>query len=213
VKRSIRRFSKPLADLRDRDANEGDTRLLVTDFLCEALGYDKYEDLTTEYLVKGEFADYGIRIDRQLVGFIEVKRIAQQLLERHLRQVQNYAVNEGVEWMILTNGAVWQVYHLTAGLPVSVDLVIDVDLFSDVSTAKKADDLFYLTREAMKRERLNDLWKERAATSPSALAKIVLSEPVVDAVRRAVRRNSGLNPDADAVLDALRTQVIRPDLV
>ena len=53
VKAAIKKFSKPLADLRDRDANEGDTRLLVTDFLCEGLGFDKYTELTTEYRVKG----------------------------------------------------------------------------------------------------------------------------------------------------------------
>jgi len=48
LKTAIRRFSKPLADLVARDANEGDTRLLVTDFLCDGLGFDKYADLTTE---------------------------------------------------------------------------------------------------------------------------------------------------------------------
>jgi hypothetical protein len=67
-----------LAELIARDANEGDTRLLVTDFLCDGLGYDKYEDLTTEYQVKGEFADYGIRIAKQLVAFIEVKPLHDQ---------------------------------------------------------------------------------------------------------------------------------------
>ena len=48
LKVALRKFSKQLADLAERDANEGDTRLLVTDFLCEGLGYDKYADLTTE---------------------------------------------------------------------------------------------------------------------------------------------------------------------
>jgi Type I restriction enzyme R protein N terminus (HSDR_N) len=108
VRSAVRRFARPLADLIDRDANEGDTRLLVTDFLCEALGYDKYEDLTTEYQVRGEFADYGVRIDKQLVAFVEVKRAATKLGAKHLRQVEMYSVNEGVEWMILTNGQVWQ---------------------------------------------------------------------------------------------------------
>src|SRR4051812_38337438 len=72
VKAGIRKFAKPLADMVERDANEGDTRLLVTDFLCDVLGFDKYENLTTEYQVKGEFADYGIRLDKQLVAFLEV---------------------------------------------------------------------------------------------------------------------------------------------
>ena len=35
------------------DSNEGDTRLLATDFLCDGLGFDQYADLTTEYQVKG----------------------------------------------------------------------------------------------------------------------------------------------------------------
>jgi hypothetical protein len=52
---------------------------LVTDFLCEAFGYSNYEELTTEYQVKGEFADYGVRLDEQLVAFIEVKRFTTRL--------------------------------------------------------------------------------------------------------------------------------------
>ncbi|MGW5263029.1 hypothetical protein ACWEQG_18805 [Microbispora sp. NPDC004025] len=132
IRTAIRRYGKPLSDLIARDANEGDTRLLVTDFLCEGLGYDKYEDLTTEYQVKGEFADYGIRVDKQLAAFIKVKRCTQKLGVKHLRQVQMYAVNEGVEWMVLTNGQVWQVYHLTGGLPVVVDLALEIDLLDRV---------------------------------------------------------------------------------
>src|SRR5215211_5266456 len=74
VRGSLRKFSRPLADLVSRDSNEGDTRLIVTDFLCDVLGFDKYSDLTTEYQVRGEFADYGVRIEKQLVALIEVKR-------------------------------------------------------------------------------------------------------------------------------------------
>ncbi len=45
VRAGIRKFSKPLADLVARDANEGDTRLLITDFLCDALACDLTMDL------------------------------------------------------------------------------------------------------------------------------------------------------------------------
>jgi Type I restriction enzyme R protein N terminus (HSDR_N) len=170
LKTAIRRYSKPLADLVARDANEGDTRLLVTDFLCDGLGFDKYADLTTEYQVKGEFADYGLRIDRELVAFIEVKRVATKLSTRHLRQVEMYAVNEGVEWIILTNGAVWQVYHITGGLPVVIDLALEVDLLGDEPPAHKVNQLFYLSRESLKKRQIDELWKARRATSPASLA-------------------------------------------
>src|SRR5687767_14120380 len=101
MKAAIKRFAKPLADLVARDANEGDTRLLVTDMLCEGFGFDKYAELTTEYRVKGEFADYGIRLYKELIAFLEVKRLTTKLAAKHLRQVETYAVNEGVEWVIL----------------------------------------------------------------------------------------------------------------
>lgn len=211
VRAAVRRFSKPLVDLVARDANEGDTRLLITDFLCEGLGYDKYEDLTTEYQVKGEFADYGIRIDKQLIAFIEVKRCSQKLNTKHLRQVQMYAVNEGVEWMILSNGQVWQVYHMTAGLPVIIDLALEVDLLGEASLAAKTDALFYLTKEAFKRRLIDDLWKARAATSPRVLAQVLASDAVVDAVRKELRRQTGYNADSAEIHRVLRAEVLRPE--
>lgn len=211
----LRKFAKPLADLVERDANEGDTRVLVTDMLCDALGYDKYEDLTTEYAVRGEFADYGIRIDKQLVAFVEVKRAAQNLHQRHLRQVETYAVKEGVEWMILTNGRVWDVYHVTtsAGNPVETNLVISVDLMDERTVAQKAGDLFYVHKNAMKRDLVKELWQHRAATAPEALVDVLLSDTVLDELRKEIRRRSGYNPDTAELAATLREGVIRNELL
>lgn len=213
VRTAVRRFHKPLNDLVERDANEGDTRLLVTDFLCDGLGFDKYEDLTTEYQVKGEFADYGIRIDKQLIAFIEVKRCTQKLGIRQLRQVQMYAVNEGVEWMILTNGQVWQVWHLTGGLPVVVDLALEVDLLGDAAAAQKADALFHLSKDAIKRRLLDELWRAKAATSPKSLASIMLSDSVIEALRKELRRQTGYNGDPAELKKTVCEEVVRPELV
>jgi predicted type IV restriction endonuclease len=202
-----------LLDLVERDANEGDTRLLVTDFLCDGLGFDKYEDLTTEYQVKGEFADYGIRIEKQLIAFIEVKRCTQKLGARHLRQVQMYAVNEGVEWMILTNGQVWQVWHLTGGLPVVVDLALEVDLLGEGTIAQKVDSLFHLSKDAIRRRLLDELWKAKAATAPKSLATIVLSDSVIEAVRKELRRQTAYNVDLTELRRVLSNEVIRSELL
>jgi hypothetical protein len=213
VRAAIRRFGRPLSDLVARDANEGDTRLLITDFLCEGLGYDKYEDLTTEYRVRGEFADYGIRVEKQLVAFIEVKRCTTKLGPKHLRQVEMYAVNEGVEWMILTNGQVWQVYHLTAGLPVTIDRALEVDLLADGGVVQKVDSLFYLTREAFKRRLIDDLWRTKAATSPKSLSSILTSDTILEQIRKELRRQTGHNIDSEKIGELLRQTVIRSEIV
>ncbi|WP_181158166.1 type I restriction enzyme HsdR N-terminal domain-containing protein [Microbacterium sp. MYb64] len=215
IKTALRRFQRPLSDLVDRDANEGDTRLLVTDFLCDALGYDKYEDLTTEFAVRGEFADYGVRIDKQLVAFIEVKRVAQKLNARHLRQVETYAVKEGLEWVILTNGQIWQAYHISAGTgqQVSTTLALEVDLLGDESPSKKTATLFHLHRSALKRNTIDELWKRQTATAPAALASVLTADTVLDAIRKEIRRGSGFNADPADIATTLTRSVIRGELL
>ncbi|MEO8093344.1 MAG: type I restriction enzyme HsdR N-terminal domain-containing protein [Pseudolysinimonas sp.] len=215
IKSGIRKFAKPLAELVARDANEGDTRLLITDFLCEALGYDKFEDLTTEYAVRYEFADYGIRINKQLTAFIEVKRAAQELSAKHLRQVETYAVKEGLEWLILTNGQHWRVYHVTAatGRQVQTQLSFAVDLLGDESPTKKTDKLFLIHRESFKKNLIADDWRGKAATTPAAIAQSLLSTAVLDAIRKDIRTRTKFNAEADDLAHLIREEVLRPGLV
>lgn len=207
----IKKYAKPLADLCDRDANEGDTRLIVTDFLCEGLGYDKYAELTTEYRVKGEFADFGIRLDQQMFAFIEVKRVNTKLGEKHLRQVQTYALNEGCEWVLLTNGHDWQLYHLTASLPVQTHLVLEADLLSDEPINQKITKFFHLSRESMKRGQMNVLFEAKRATTPKALADLIFAPPVLDALRKELKKKTGQSIDNRELLDLLKSTVIKDD--
>ncbi|HEY0259382.1 MAG TPA: hypothetical protein VGC18_05970 [Lacisediminihabitans sp.] len=215
IKGAIRKFAKPLQDIVSRDANEGDTRLLVTDFLCSGLGYDKFEDLTTEFAVRGEFADYGVRIEKQLAAFIEVKRAAQKLNVRHLRQVETYAVKEGLEWIMLTNGQTWQAYHVYAktGQQVATHLALEVDILGDEPIGKKVDSFLFLHRDGFKRGLIDDLWKRKAATAPTSLADVLLTDSVLDAVRKEIRRSSGYNPEPEELARIIRNEVVRPDLL
>lgn len=211
IRQAIKRYSRPLADLAARDANEGDTRLLVTDFLCDGLGYDKYADLTTEYRVKGEFADFGIRMDGESQAFIEVKRVGTKIGPKHLRQIQSYCANEGVQWMILTNGSEWQVYHLSDTVPLVNELLVSVDLLGPEGPAAKISKLFYLSREAMKRNQMEELWKAKRATCPQALGELLRSPALIEAMRKELRRRTGYKIEAGEIIRLLDETVLRPD--
>lgn len=65
---------------------------------------------------------------------------------------------------ILTNGHVWQVWHLTAGLPVVLDLALEVNLLGEGGLAQKADTLVYLSKDAFRRRLIDELWHAKAAT-------------------------------------------------
>ena len=211
LRTGLHHFQKPLADLLQRDVNEADTRLFVTDFLCEVLSFDKYADLTSEYPVKGECVDYSLHLDKEIVAFVEIKRVNMNLSPKHLRQAQTYAVNEGVEWLILTNGSQWQLYHLSGGLPIITDLVLEADLLSDQPPHVKVESFFYLTKESVKRGKLDDLWQAQRATSPKSFARVLLSPTVLNAIRKELRRLTGFRVDNEEIARLLTEHCIRPE--
>jgi hypothetical protein len=108
---------------------------------------------------------------------------------------------------------VWQVWHLTGGLPVVVDLALEVDLLGDATAAQKANDLFYLSKEAIKRGLLDELWRTKAATSPKSLANVMLSDSMIEALRKELRKQTGYNGDLSKLKKSVCEEVIRPELV
>ena len=146
----------PLADLVARDANEGD-RPAGHRLPLRWLGLRQVR--RPDHRVPGQGRVRRLRVAHRprAGGLHEVKRVATKLSTRHLRQVEMYAVNEGVEWIILTNGAVWQVYHITGGLLVVIDLALEVDLLGEEPPAHKVSQLFYLSRESLKKRQIDEL--------------------------------------------------------
>jgi hypothetical protein len=208
VRAAVQDFAGPVTGLAARDADEDDTRRLVTGFLRDGLGYGQ-ADLTADYQVKGEFAGYGVRIAHRLVAFIEVKRAAAGLGPQHLRRAEMHAASEGVEWVILTNGQVWQAWHLTAGPPAVLDLVLDADLLGEGGPAQ-ADALFQLSKEAFRHHVIDGLWRVRAATSATSLATVITSDPVIGQIRKELRRRTGHDVDPAELGDLIRSSVLRP---
>jgi hypothetical protein len=203
IKAGHAKIAKRLQEAQTSDLNEADTSALVAHILQTLLGYDPLDDLTQQYKVRGLFADYGVKIDGQLVAFVEVKSARTVLNDRHLRQVEQYATREGIDWLILTNAARWQVYHVTFTKPIRRDLVMDVDL-NETPTAQLVEQFYYLSRESLKRREVERLWRERTAVGPSNLVKVLFSAPVLDRIRKELRAITGCNPSPEDLAQSIR---------
>ena len=123
LSKTIGKFQNVLRVAKDRDINEGDTGAIVVDILSEVFGFDKYVEITSEYAIRGTYCDLAIRTNGKIQYLIEVKAIGLDLKEHHLRQVVDYGANQGVQWVILTNGILWEIYRIRFEKPINYDLV------------------------------------------------------------------------------------------
>jgi 2-hydroxy-3-keto-5-methylthiopentenyl-1-phosphate phosphatase len=190
---NLKKFQPILTATKARDAGEADTSTVVKDILSDLFGYDKYTEITSEYAIKGTYCDLAIKLDGELRILVEVKAIGLELKDAHVKQAVDYAANQGVDWVILTNGVGWRVYRVLFDKPIGQDLVYECDLLT-VATRNRdqVEALFLLSKEGHHKSALQEYHAQRQAMGRHYLAAVILSDSVVDVIRRELRR---LSPD------------------
>lgn len=212
---SIKRFQPILASARSRDVNESDTVTIITDMLADVFGFDKYSEITSEYSIRGTFVDLAIKIENKLQLLIEVKAIGLELKDAYIKQAVDYAANEGVEWVVLANGALWNVYKISFGKPVGFDLVLQIDFMSlSPKNASHLESLYLLTKEGIGKSVLGDYHTQRQALSRFFIGAITLSEPVLDVIRRELRKISpDVKIDNEQIKEVLVQEIIKREVM
>lgn len=198
----LKRFQPILSAAKARDVNESDTVVIITDLLHDIFGYDKYSEITSEHMIRSTFCDLAIKIDGTLALLIEAKAIGLDLKDAHVKQAVDYAANQGVDWVALTNGIIWRVYSVVFKKPIEHELVVEFDLLA--MSPRKADDLellALLSKEGWQKARLGDYHSQKQALNRFTLGAVLLSDPVLEVARREVRR---LAPEVKVDIEGLR---------
>lgn len=202
----IKRYQPILLNAKSRDIGETDTVTVIKDMLADVFGYDKYSELTSEYAIRGTYCDLAIKLDNKLSTLIEVKAVGIELKDQHIKQAVDYAANQGVDWVLLTTGMRWCVYHVFFTKPIQHELVVDID-FSKVNPRSDADvEMLYLwCKEGWQRSALGEFHAQKQALSRYLLGAILLSDPVTDVVRRELRR---VTPDIKITNEQIRDVLV-----
>lgn len=194
--KGVKKFQPVLQKALAADVNESDTVTIITDMLCEIFGYDKYENITSEFAIKKTYCDLAIKLQDKIPFLIECKAIALELKDDYVRQATNYAADSGIEWVVLTNGLIWKVYHITFGKPIDKELVYEFNM-CELNTKKQSDIelLYYLSIEAFaqnSKATLEDLRKQKQILNRFIIGQVILTDSGIDGIRKCVRR---LYPD------------------
>jgi predicted type IV restriction endonuclease len=213
ISTGIKKFQPILEAAKSRDVNESDTVVIVADMLQEIFGYDKYSDITSEHAIRGTFCDLAIRIDGALSLLIEIKAIGLELKDNFVKQAIDYAANQGCDWVVLTNGICWRIYKVTFAKPIDHELVLELN----ISTINHRSDshlelLWLLAKEGWQKARIGEYHSQRQALSRFSLAALMVSDTVLDVLRRELRRVSpGVKVETSEIKDVLINEVLKRD--
>ena len=211
----LKRYQPILLAARDRDVGETDTVTIIKDMMADIFGYDKYSELTSEYAIRGTYCDLAVKLDGKLSTLIEVKAIGIDLKEQHVKQAVDYAANKGTDWVLLTNGVRWCVYHVYFTRPIQTELVVDLDVMQ-LNHRSQADleKLYLWCKEGWQRSALGDFHTQKQALSRFFLGALILNDSVVDVIRRELRRVSpDVKIDNDQIRTVLSNEVIKREVL
>ncbi|MFO1021381.1 MAG: type I restriction enzyme HsdR N-terminal domain-containing protein [Planctomycetales bacterium] len=185
IANGIKRFQPILTAAKSRDVGESDTVTIVVDMLAEIFGYDKYSEITSEHAIRGTFCDLATKLDGVLQMLIEVKAVGLELKDQHVKQAIDYAANQGVDWVILTNGMIWRVYKITYSKPIDAELVVEIAFASlNAKSDKDVECLYLFAKEGWLKSVLGEYHSQKQALSRFFLGAMVLSDPVLEVIRR-----------------------------
>jgi len=215
ISQNLKKFQSILESAKTRDVTEADTVTIIKDMLSDIFGYDKYSEITSEYAIRGTYCDLAIKLDGKVSLLIEAKAIGIELKENHVKQAIDYASNLGIDWVVLTNGIIWNVYHVIFSKPIEKELIVSFDAINlKPRQDKDIETIYLLCKEGWQKSVLSDYKTQQEALSRYTIGALLQSETLIDVLRRELRRISPeIKIEEQSIKDVLINEVIKREVL
>ena len=210
IRKSLLAAQNMIGAIAKTDSNEAETRRRIERIFESIMGYDVLKHITREHAIHGvgdsEYCDFAIQLndDESIPSMlVEIKRVGFDLAIKHLKQAASYAINIGCEWVLLTNGKEWRLYHISFGQPPQTKLVESWNLISDELPilAAKFDLISYRN---IKKHGLDRLWQKSNILTPHNMLKAILSEESIRLIGRGLKKLTAVSVTPEEIVGAVR---------
>lgn len=198
IANELKRFQAHVQTLasRGKSATEEDARILINDILSYVLGYDKYNDLKTEYKEKNDRIDYVIKLSEgpnarkkdKFDFIIEAKSTAVELKQDHINQTLSYCLNMSVDYFILTNAKDWKLFKvINTKAKKEADLIWEYNISQGTDYDTMAEEMYTISKQAYTDrawEQVSDISK---ATDVGEIMALIYSDKFVRQVCRSLK--------------------------
>lgn len=214
LSKQLSAFQKILHDAKNRDVNESDTVTIITDMLADLFGFDKYTEVTSEQAIRGTYCDLAVKLDGATKYLVEVKAIGLTLKENHLRQAMNYGANQGIPWVVLTNSINWELYRIKFERPIDCEHTCSINILE--MNPRKSDDierLYLLCKEGLAKDAIDEFHEHIQNVNRFLIGAIVRSDPVLNVLRREIRRLAPTTKVSTDEIAELLPEVLKRDVI
>ena len=193
------------------DGNEAETRTRISYTFEKLMGYNIFEHITQEYAIHGAgetvHCDFAVQFGRGESSkpeiIVEIKRVNIDLMPKHIRQVASYTIDIGCDWMLLTNGREWRLYHISFGKPPQTKLVDSWNLISD-DPAALAEKFNLICYKNIKKGGLARLWEKSNVLTAHNVLSVILSAESITFIRRRLKRKTDVTVSPEEIIGAVR---------
>jgi len=211
VRKAILKARSLIEAVAKADGNETETRKHVNHIFGTVMGYDIFKHITSEYAISSVgdtlHCDIAVKIEREETSapalLVELKRVNIDLTSKHLRQAASYAIDIGGEWVLLTNGREWKLYHISFGKPPQTKLTDSWSLISD-DPAILAEKFNLIGYKNIKKGGLDKLWEKSNVLTAHNILKVILSEESIKLIRREIKRATDVTVSPEEIVGAVR---------
>jgi len=193
------------------DGNEAETRTRISYIFEKLMGYNIFEHITQEYAIHGAgetvHCDFALQFGRGESSkpeiIVEIKRVNIDLMPKHIGQVASYTIDIGCDWMLLTNGREWRLYHISFGKPPQTKLVDSWNLISD-DPAALAEKFNLICYKNIKKGGLVQLWEKSNVLTAHNILSVILSADSIAFIRRKLKRTTDISVSPEEIIGAVR---------
>lgn len=172
-------------------------------FFQDVLCWD-FLDITSEFKIKSTYCDLAIKFEGDILLLIEVKAVGLNLKDEHARQAINYAANEGVKFVLLTNGESYRLYRVDLADKIIETQVFEFSLESELSLDDYTE-LYLISKYSLIRGQIEEYWQQEETLSPENLSEALLSEEILNTLTKYFRNNYDIKVNTSAIKTKLES--------
>ncbi len=208
------KFQNILKEALAQQKKEAATRTIVSDMLAEILGYDKYNDIIFDLIDTDEKRDLVIALNGKHLFPVEIVSVGSELKKGLLRETKIFALDQGLDWVVYTNGIEWHIYRIDPNAALSMEQVLQLNFLKmSFRTPDEQYLLYLLSKEGFRNNAIHAYYQRMQIVNPYTASVMLQEDWVAEKIAVELKKLCpNLLIEPEEITEIILTKVLREEV-